>query len=70
MSYFLFIPLRPFFSGALSKRWKVQFRQEFAYFNNVDSKTTYIYICIFDKDLHIFTKLIKKQCILMRTAVL
>ena len=31
--------LRPFFCAALAKRWKVQFRQGFAYFNNnVDSK--------------------------------
>ena len=34
-----FIPLRPFFYTALAKRWKVQFRQGFAYFNNnVDSR--------------------------------
>ena len=38
MSYFSFVPLRPFFYAALAKRWKVQFRQGFAYFNNyVDS---------------------------------
>ena len=39
MSDFSFVPLRPFFCAALAKRWKVQFRQRFAYFNNnVDSK--------------------------------
>ena len=39
MSDFSFVPLRPFFCAALAKRWKVQFRQGFAYFNNnVDSK--------------------------------
>ena len=39
MSDFSFVPLRPFFHAALSKRWKVQFRQGFAYFNNnVDLK--------------------------------
>ena len=39
MSDFSFVPLRPFFYAALAKRWKVQFRQGFAYFNNnVDSK--------------------------------
>ena len=39
MSYFSFVPLRAFFCAALAKRWKVQFRQGFAYFNNnVDSK--------------------------------
>ena len=39
MSDFSFVPLRPFFYAALAKRWKVQFRQRFAYFNNnVDSK--------------------------------
>ena len=39
MSYFSFVPLLPFFCAALAKRWKVQFRQGFAYFNNnVDSK--------------------------------
>ena len=37
--HFSFFPLRPFFCAALAKRWKVQFRQGFAYFNNnVDSK--------------------------------
>ena len=46
-----------FFYAALAKRWKVQFRQGFAYFNNnVDSKTTcnykncyviYIYVYIY-----------------------
>ena len=41
MSYFLFIPLRPFFYAALAKRWKVQFRKGLRKFNNVDSKTTY-----------------------------
>ena len=35
---FSFVPLRPFFYAAPAKRWKVQFRQWFAYFNNVDSK--------------------------------
>ena len=55
MSDFSFVPLRPFFYAALAKRWQVQFRQGFAYFNNsVDSKRhviirtailyTYIYI--------------------------
>ena len=34
MSDFSFVPLRPFFCAALAKRWKVQFRQGFAYFNN------------------------------------
>ena len=39
MSYFSFVPLRPFFYAALAKRLKVQFRQGFAYINNnVDSK--------------------------------
>ena len=39
MSDFLFVPLRPFFYVVLAMRWKVQFRQGFAYFNNnVDSK--------------------------------
>ena len=39
MSDFSFVPLRHFFYASLSKRWKVQFRQGFAYFNNnVDSK--------------------------------
>ena len=39
MSDFSFVPLRPFFYAALAKRWKVQLRQGFAYFNNnVDSK--------------------------------
>ena len=39
MSEFSVVPLRPFFYAALAKRWKVQFRQGFAYFNNnVDSK--------------------------------
>ena len=39
MSDFSFVLLRPFFYAALAKRWKVQFRQGFAYFNNnVDSK--------------------------------
>ena len=39
MSDFAFVPLRSFFYAALAKRWKVQFRQGFAYFNNnVDSK--------------------------------
>ena len=55
MSDFSFVPLRPFFCAALAKRWKVQYRQGFAYFNNnVDSKRhinirtaiLYIYICI------------------------
>ena len=56
MSDFSFVPLRPFFCAALAKRWKVQFRQGFAYFNNnVDSKRhiimrtamSYKYIYIF-----------------------
>ena len=39
MSDFSFVPLRPFFCAAFAKRRKVQFRQGFAYFNNiVDSK--------------------------------
>ena len=38
MPDFSFVPLCPFFYAALAKRWKVQFRQGFAYFNNVDSK--------------------------------
>ena len=49
-----FAPLRPFFHAALAKRWKVQFRQGFAYFiNNVDSKrhiiirTAILYIYIY-----------------------
>ena len=33
------VPVAPFFYAALAKRWKVQFLQGFAYFNNnVDSK--------------------------------
>ena len=33
------MPLRPFFRAVHAKRWKVQFRQGLAYFNNkVDSK--------------------------------
>ena len=36
---FFICSFRPFFYAALAKRWKVQFRQGFAYFNNnVDSK--------------------------------
>ena len=57
MSDFSFVPLRPFFYAALAKRWKVQLRHGFAYFNNnVDTKRhiiirtailyIYIYICI------------------------
>ena len=39
MSDFSFVPLRHFFYAAIAKRWKVQFRQGFAYFkNNVDSQ--------------------------------
>ena len=39
MSDFSIVPWRPFLCDALAKRWKVQFRQGFAYFNNnVDSK--------------------------------
>ena len=39
MSDFSFVPLCPFFYAARAKRWKVQFRLGFAYFNNnVDSK--------------------------------
>ena len=53
--YFLFVPLRPFFYAALTKRWKVQFRKGLRKFNNVDSKRhiiirtaiLYIYICIY-----------------------
>ena len=41
MSDFLFVPLRPFFYAALTKRWKVQFHKGLRKFNNVDSKTTY-----------------------------
>ena len=61
MSDFSFVPLRPFFYAALAKRWKVQFRQWFAYFNNnVDSKRhiiigtamLYIYIYIY---IYIYT---------------
>ena len=37
---FLFVPLSSFLSATIAKRWKVQFRQGFAQFNNVDSKTT------------------------------
>ena len=37
---FSIAPLRSFFSATLAKRWKVQFRQGFVQFNNVDSKTT------------------------------
>ena len=51
---------KSFFSATLAKRWKVQFRQGFAQFNNVDSKTTsnndiaiYIYI-IYIAYLYIF----------------
>ena len=40
MSDFVFVPLRSFFSATLAKRWKVQFRQGFAQFNNVDQKET------------------------------
>ena len=59
MSDFSFVPLRPFFYAALAKRWKVQFRQLFAYFNNnVDSKRhiiirtaiLYIYIHMISRD--------------------
>ena len=35
VSDFSFVPLRHFFYAALAKRWKVQFRQGFAYFNNM-----------------------------------
>ena len=35
-----YVQLRPFFCAALAKRWKVQFRQWFAQFSNVDSITT------------------------------
>ena len=39
MSDFSIVPLSPFICAAFAKRWKVQFRQGFAYFNNnVDSK--------------------------------
>ena len=39
MSDFSIVPLSPFICAALAKRWKVLFRQGFAYFNNnVDSK--------------------------------
>ena len=39
MSDFSLVSLRPFFYAALAKRWKVKFRQGFAYLNNnVDSK--------------------------------
>ena len=41
MSDFLFVPLRPFFYAALTKRWKVLFHMGLRKFNNVDSKTTY-----------------------------
>ena len=41
VSDFLFVPLRPFFYAALTKRWKVQFHKGLRKFNNVDSKTTY-----------------------------
>ena len=53
---FSILPLRPFFYAALAKRWKVQFRQGFAYLNNyVDSKRhiiirtaiLYIYMYLF-----------------------
>ena len=61
MSYFSFVPLRPIFYAALAKRWKVQFRQDFAYFNNnVDSKrhiiirTAMLYIYIYIHCMHIF----------------
>ena len=37
MSYFSFVPLRPFLCAALAKRWKVQFRKGLHKFNNVDS---------------------------------
>ena len=38
VSDFSFDPLRPFFYAVLANRWKVKFRQGFAYFNNnVDS---------------------------------
>ena len=33
---FLFVPLRPFFYAALTKRWKVQFHKGLRKFNNVD----------------------------------
>ena len=54
VSDFSFVQLRPFFYAALAKRWKVKFRQGFAYFNNnVDSKrhiiirTAILYIYIY-----------------------
>ena len=36
VSDFLFVPLRPFFYAALTKRWKVQFYKGLRKFNNVD----------------------------------
>ena len=36
VSDFLFVPLRPFFYAALTKRWKVQFRKGLRKFNEVD----------------------------------
>ena len=61
VSDFSFVPLRPFFYAALAKRWKVQFRQWFAYFNNnVDSqrhiiiRTAILYIYIYSVYIHIY----------------
>ena len=45
VSIFSIISLLPFFYAALVKRWNVQFRQGFAYFNNnVDSNRHIIII--------------------------
>ena len=38
LSHLLIAPLRSSFSATLTKRWKVQFRQGFEQFNNLDSK--------------------------------
>ena len=64
---FSFVPLRPFFHAALAKRWKVQFRQGFAYFNNnVDSnrhiiiRTAILYIYIYMRKFHWQTHLFLK----------
>ena len=75
MSYFLFVPLRPFFSAALAKRWKVQFRKGLHKFNNVDSKTTYFHenCCIIYIYIYIDTKTVngvKSAKLLLQTPLL
>ena len=41
MSYFSFVPLRPFLCAALAKRWKAKFRKGLHKFSKVDSRATY-----------------------------